>query len=758
MSGAGRVCLRAAELGLLVALVVAGLAGAPSPASATEPVVTSTTLPNGFGDMVVDAAHSQVFVSSPTSGTITALDYAGGVLGTITGEPGPGSMVVHGDKLYVALRNGGAIDVFDTATRLRTSTLAQGLLVQPGPLVYAGGKLWTTTGVCRQSTQLAAVDPTTGATDSWTSDPSSGVGYCIGLAGSDWDPSVLLAWDRGISPATIARFDVSTGAPVLAVSRWTGNSANLSEISVNPDGASFLVAAGAPYELDEYRVSDLEPDGLVYPVGAYPTAVATSPAQGGLVAAGRDASYDPDVYVYRQGQPGVQLLAHDFGSQYDVLYPQGLALAADGSTIFAVTGDGTTAHFHALSIPPAPTPSSNGEFTPLTPARILDTRNGTGGLTGKLGPGDTFDLQITGKGGVPGAGVGAVVLNVTATEPTAASYLSVWPTGTPRPTVSNLNFTPGKTVPNLVTVKVGTGGRVTIVNDAGATHVVVDVVGFYADASGPAGSRFHGIAPARLFDTRVGNDPVPAAKRGPASTLHFDVLGKGGVPATGVTAVVLNVTATEPTASSFLTVFPDDVSRPVASNLNVVPGQTVPNLVVVRVPASGVIDFYNNAGSTHLLADVVGYYDGDKTTDAGRLIAGSPIRLLDTRLSSPFPGSGKIPGGTSLLLDFSESPNLASIGAFVLNTTVTEPTAPGHLIAYPGPPPAPGTSSLNFVPGLTVANAAAVRIGSDGTVGFFNSAGATHLVVDLFGIFTSASDVGATSVDPDTITAIARAA
>ena len=387
----------------------------------------------------------------------------------------------------------------------------------------------------------------------------------------------------------------------------------------------------------------------------------------------------------------------------------------------------------------------------------MDTRIGTGGKLGKLGPGETYDLPITGKGGVPGAGVGAVVLNVTATDPTAASYLSVWPTGTPRPTVSNLNFTPGATVPNLVTVKVGDGGRVTIVNDTGATDVVVDVVGFYADGSGPAGSRFHGIAPARLFDTRNGSGGVPMAKRGPGSTLHFSVTGKGGVPATGVTAVVLNVTATEPTAASFLTVFPDDVSRPVASNLNVVPGQTVPNLVVVRVPASGVIDFYNDAGSTHLLADVVGYYDGDKTTDAGRLIAGIPLRLVDTRLDSPFPGSGKIPAGGSLLLDFSESPNLAAIGGFILNVTVTEPTAPGHLIVYPGPPPAPSTSSLNFVPGLTVANEAALPIGSDDTVGFYNSAGATHLVVDLFGIFTSASDVSAASADVDSTTATLRA-
>jgi hypothetical protein len=147
------------------------------------------------------------------------------------------------------------------------------------------------------------------------------------------------------------------------------------------------------------------------------------------------------------------------------------------------------------------------------------------------------------------------------------------------------------------------------------------------------------------------------------------------------------------------------------------------------------------------LADVVGYYDGDKSTDAGRLIAGSPLRLVDTRVSSPFPGSGKVPGGANLVLDFSGSPNFGQLGGFVLNVTVTEPTAPGYVTVYPAPPPAPATSSLNFVPGLTVANAAALRVGDNGQVDVFNLAGATHVIVDLFGIFTSAEGVGAASVD-----------
>ena len=89
-------------------------------------------------------------------------------------------------------------------------------------------------------------------------------------------------------------------------------------------------------------------------------------------------------------------------------------------------------------------------------------------------------LRVTGKGGVPSSGVSAVVLNVTATEPTAVSFLSVSPGDSPRPVVSNLNWTAGQTVPNLVVVKVGADGSVHLYNYAGLVHLVVDVAGWYA--------------------------------------------------------------------------------------------------------------------------------------------------------------------------------------------------------------------------------------------------------------------------------------
>jgi subtilisin family serine protease len=388
------------------------------------------------------------------------------------------------------------------------------------------------------------------------------------------------------------------------------------------------------------------------------------------------------------------------------------------------------------------TAAASGEYTALSPARIFDTRNGNGGKLGPLGAGGSYALQVAGRGGVPASGVAAVVMNVTVTGPTLPGFLTVWPSGTARPTISNLNFVPGQTVPNLVTVKMGNAGKVSFFNNQGSTHVIADVVGYYAASDGPVGSRFHEVTPARYFDTRNGQGGIPAAPIGSGARLRFKVTGKGGVPGSGVTAVVMNVTVTAPTQSGFLTVYPDDVARPNASSLNFVAGQTVPNLVAVRVPATGIVDFYNSFGATQVIADVVGYYDGVKATEAGRFVALDPVRLLDTRSTGgpigansyrvlAVGGKGGVPG--------------AGAGAAVLNVTVTQPSRSGFLTVFPDDQCViPFASNLNFVPGQTVPNLVitGLSVASDctnlvGAVDLYNSAGSTQVIADLFGYFTA---------------------
>jgi hypothetical protein len=132
--------------------------------------------------------------------------------------------------------------------------------------------------------------------------------------------------------------------------------------------------------------------------------------------------------------------------------------------------------------PPPATAGALGQFHPLTPARILDTRTGVGGVLGKVGPGGTITVDVTGPGGVPTVGVASVVLNVAVTQPTASGFLTVYPSGSSRPTASNLNFVAGQTVPNLVVAKVGADGKVKVFNSSGSTHVIFDVAGWYTDA------------------------------------------------------------------------------------------------------------------------------------------------------------------------------------------------------------------------------------------------------------------------------------
>ena len=158
-----------------------------------------------------------------------------------------------------------------------------------------------------------------------------------------------------------------------------------------------------------------------------------------------------------------------------------------------------------------------------------------------------------------------------------------------------------------------------------------------------APSAFTSLAPYRLLDTRygVGAANVAVAKGG---TVHLQVATRGGVPATGVSAVVLNVTVTAPTKPGYVTVYGDGTTRPTASNLNFVAGQTIPNLVIAPVGANGKVALYNGTGGTiHLIADVSGYYVSGNPSVVGVFGSLPQPPLLDTRTGGARP-SAQLPG------------------------------------------------------------------------------------------------------------------
>jgi hypothetical protein len=190
---------------------------------------------------------------------------------------------------------------------------------------------------------------------------------------------------------------------------------------------------------------------------------------------------------------------------------------------------------------------------------------------------------------------------VTVTQPTAAGFLNVFPGQLASASTSSLNFVPSLTVPNLVIVQLSPTGTIKLFNSAGFTHVIVDVVGWYDTNRATDAGLFTALVPARVLDTRS------SAPLGPGATNVFTIAGKGGVPPSGASAVVMNVTVTDPTADGFLTVFPSGGPTPPSSNLNFVGGQTVPNLVMVGLGGTNVSAF-NKFGFTQVIYDVGGWF------------------------------------------------------------------------------------------------------------------------------------------------------
>ena len=372
-------------------------------------------------------------------------------------------------------------------------------------------------------------------------------------------------------------------------------------------------------------------------------------------------------------------------------------------------------------------------FTPVSPFRVWDSRFGPGPV-GRVEAGGSRAITVIGMGGVPAGGVSAVVLNITAVNPTTGTFITVWPTGEPRPTASNLNLPAGDVRPNLVTVKVA-GSQVSVYNDSGTVDLIADVSGWY----GATGARrYNPVSPSRIWDSRVG--PGPVGRLGAGNTAAVQVVGRGGVPAEGVAAVALNVTAVNPTASTFVTAWPSSEAKPLASNLNIPPGDTRPNLVIVKTidlghgtSDNGLVSFYNDAGTVDIIVDVAGYF----ITNGDNFNTTSPTRIWDSRVG---PGPlGRVGPADSRDITVAGASSVPATGvtAVVMNVTSVAPSAGTYVTVWPAGEPRPTASNLNIPPGDTRANLVIVKLGAGGKVSFYNDAGTNDLIADVAGWFSS---------------------
>lgn len=427
---------------------------------------------------------------------------------------------------------------------------------------------------------------------------------------------------------------------------------------------------------------------------------------------------------------------------------------------------------------------AGGEYHPLTPARIFDSRTGLNDVA-PLGAkpanpqGLTFDVDILGQGGVP-AEVGgantdvlAAVANVTVVGATLDGYLSIYPTGAVPGESSLVNFAPTEAVPNLAVLGVGAGGKSTISivtpQGAGSAHVLIDVFGWistsqYVDGT-DSGARFKPIPPSRALDTR--STPTPAGWPGgqPIGTMQqltLPIRGANGVVpnSADVTGVMVNVTAANNAPGSqptFLAVTPSATpagAEPATSVTNVSVGQVKANMAIVPVGDDGSIHIFNRSGATHVIVDVLGYLErgAPDTTRAGRVIPlDAPFRVFDTRQ----PAFASTPLGFATKEEwsfkaFAESVSLGGTpvgaqSALIGNLTGTglTPLVPGQAVTtymtlYPGNGAPPNSSNINVTPGRSVPNMSLLTYGTVGDdpymISAFNFDGSIHYLLDVYAV------------------------
>ncbi len=363
----------------------------------------------------------------------------------------------------------------------------------------------------------------------------------------------------------------------------------------------------------------------------------------------------------------------------------------------------------------------------------------------RLGPPKVIELpvagvQLTSPFGpfltVPSS-VSAVALNVTAVDPTAAGFITVWPCGVARPLASNLNYVAGDIVANGVIASVGSPGSVCLYSQK-ETDLIVDIAGWFE------GTAYVGATPTRLVDTRDGTGGVlgQVTASSPMTIQVTDLLvvnaaGASTTIPSSIGAVALNVTVVQPSASGFVTLWPCDVSRPLSSNVNYTRSSIVANGVIAPVSAAGTVCLYSQA-PTDVIVDLAGWFPGQSFTGT------TPTRLADTRdgtggrtgaitsadvLSIPIHNITLNVGGVN-----QQVPGTATAAA--LNVTVVNPTRSGFATVWPCGVSRPLASNLNFTVGQVVANNVVAPVGNDSSVCLFSNV-STDIVVDIAGWFSS---------------------
>ncbi|MEY2581208.1 MAG: hypothetical protein QOE09_1057 [Ilumatobacteraceae bacterium] len=397
--------------------------------------------------------------------------------------------------------------------------------------------------------------------------------------------------------------------------------------------------------------------------------------------------------------------------------------------------------------PPVPVNSQPSSFTALgAPVRLLDTRPtsfiGPANLVGPFPQFAILDLPVADTGVIPPTAT-SVVVNVTSTDALTPFYVQALPTlGGAIGAFSTINVAgPGQIRPNFAIVPIGQGSISIFIPTGG--NIIVDAMGYFTpvDPSTPGvpAGRFAPINPRRVLDTRPAQaGPVPtgwaAHKPGIGERVRVEVPAGIGIPTSGVSALVVNVTATEAGGPGFLQAIPTGNATGATSTVNYVASENAATHAIVPLGADGTISVFTS-NSSHVVVDVMGYITDNTAAPAGAglFVPVPPDRYYDSRVAPHAIHAG----GSTTTVPLAGPPFVVPVGAAAISMNLTSDAAagPGFVTVYPADGTLSLASNLNYITATPVANAALAKLSAAGTLNTFVNV-ATHVVIDVNGYFT----------------------
>jgi hypothetical protein len=402
--------------------------------------------------------------------------------------------------------------------------------------------------------------------------------------------------------------------------------------------------------------------------------------------------------------------------------------------------------------PPGPTDEPSGASTPpqsLLPTGTLPDAPGAPAAklqpvraTRLVAPGHglirqsaPLDVPVTGRAGVPSAGVQAVVVDITVVAASADGAVTAYPLGRSAPAATTVSAHPGRPQTAMAVVEVGTDGKIRLASRPGSARVTVDLLGWF-DADGSRAEGQTSVLPAAtVLNTRTGVGGHRAALR-PGATRKLVVIGRGGVPTAGVSGVWLGITSRNAHGAGKVVVYPAGRSRPTATTLRYGRGHPASTLALAPVGARGAVRIHNAGARVDLSVTALGWVDNDSDAGTSRYEPVSATRVMDTRRD----GSGRVSSGGHRDVQVTGQAGIPSDGVAAATVTVVSSRATSHgwLSCYPSRRKHPTPAVIQYRPSGTTVQTLVVPLDRRGRFRVFDRGAAVQVRVFVLGYFDRA--------------------